>query len=76
MRRQYALALLMFASGVICIVTGILMDAHMIPGGKAMKGVFKNIHTYSGYIMAIGLCIHLYWHRSWIKAALRRAQKR
>ena len=68
-KKNIILFAVLLVSGIVCITTGILMDFHMIPGGKPMKGVFKTIHTYSGYIMALGMLLHIYWHRAWIVAA-------
>ena len=72
MKKNFYLDLLLFLSGLICILTGIVLDFHLFAGhgnGRALKGIITAIDTYSGYIMAAGLLFHLIWHWKWIKAA-------
>lgn len=52
MKKNYCLDWLLFLSGLACIATGLLLDFHLIPGGREAKGPFVTVHTYSGYIMA------------------------
>ena len=68
MKKNYWLDWLLFLSGLVCISTGILLDFHLIPGGREAKGPFVMVHRYSGYIMAVGILLHLVWHKSWISA--------
>ena len=70
-KKNYALVVVLIVCALACISTGVLMDFHLIPGGKPMKAVFKTIHTYSGYIMAVGLVVHISWHKEWIRSATR-----
>ena len=30
------------------------------------------IHTYSGYIMMVGLLFHIVWHWKWVKAVAKK----
>ena len=70
MRRNFFLDLILFVSGLICIVTGIMLDFHLMPQGDfGIRRVVKDFHVYSGYIMAVGFIFHIAWHGSWIKAA-------
>lgn len=59
-------------SGLICIVTGIILDFHLVEGGREARRVYKLAHTYSGYVMAVGILIHLAWHAGWIKSAAKK----
>ena len=72
MKKNFTLDVVLFISAVICILTGIILDFHLVPGGKEMSKPFKLIHTYSGYIMAVGLIFHIFWHISWIKSATKK----
>ena len=72
MKKNFTLDTILFLSSLICIVTGIILDFHLVPGGKEMSRPFKLVHTYSGYIMAVGLIFHLAWHTSWIKSAAKK----
>ena len=67
MRKNFWLDVLLFVSGLICIVTGIMLDFHLIPGGREVIRPFRTVHIYSGYVMAIGLIFHIAWHMIWIK---------
>ena len=72
MKKNYYLDVLLFVSGLICIVTGIMLDFHLISGGREARFLYKNIHIYSGYIMGIGLLVHLLWHKGWITMATKK----
>lgn len=75
MKKNFYLDLLLFISGLACIVTGIVLDFHLFAGfgnERAVKAVITNIHTYSGYIMMIGLLFHLVWHWQWVKAVAKK----
>ena len=68
MKKNFYLDLLLFVSGFLCIITGIVLDFHLFAGfgdGRALKGIITNIHTYSGYIMMVGLLFHIVWHWKW-----------
>lgn len=71
MNKNFKLDILLFVSGLICIVTGIILDFHLVPGGKEFRHIFKNVHIYSGYIMAVGIIFHIAWHKNFIRAALK-----
>ena len=53
---------------------GILMKKNFggFGGGRALKGIITDVHTYSGYIMMVGLIFHLVWHWKWIKAVAKK----
>lgn len=61
-RKNYYLDLVLLVSGLICIVTGVVIDFHLFSGGKPVKIILVDIHTYSGYVMLAGLVLHLKWH--------------
>ena len=72
MKKNFTLDAILFVSALICFVTGILMDFHAIPGGKEMRRPFKLAHTYSGFVLAIGVILPLVWHVEWIKNSARK----
>ena len=72
MKRNYYLDCLLFISGIICIVTGLMLDFHLISGGKEVRSLYKHIHIYSGYFMGLALIIHLLWHKGWISQATKK----
>ncbi len=67
MKKNYFLDIVLFLTGLICIVTGIILDFHWFSGGREVKMLFTNIHIYTGYTMSIGLLFHLAWHMGWIR---------
>jgi len=69
LKKNFSLDVLLFVSGLICIVTGIVLDFHLVPRGTEARHLVRNFHIYSGYIMAVGLIFHLAWHMNWIKNA-------
>ena len=68
--------MILFLSVLICIVTGIILDFHLVEGGREVRRIYKLVHTYSGYVMAVGLVIHLAWHIDWIKQSARKIFRR
>ena len=72
MKKNFNLDILLFISGIVCIITGIILDFHLVPGGREATRPFKLVHTYSGYIMAVGLIFHILWHKDWIKGAAKK----
>ena len=68
MKKNFTLDTILLIMALICIITGILLDFHLIPGGKEARYPFKLAHIYSGYVMAIGLIFHIVWHKDWIKS--------
>jgi cytochrome b561 len=71
MKKNYFLDWLLFLCILACLVTGILLDFHLIPGGREGRAPFRNIHRYSGYLMAVAILLHLLWHRAWIAMTTR-----
>ena len=69
MKKNFYLDLILFLSGLICIVTGILMDFRLVPGGREVRFFVRNAHIYSGYVMGIGIIFHIFLHKTWIKSA-------
>ena len=70
MKKNFWLDVVLFVSGLICIVTGICLDFRLLPhGDMEVRRLVKDFHIYSGYIMAIGLIFHISWHGGWIKSA-------
>ena len=75
MKKNFYLDLLLFVSGLVCLITGIVLDFHLFGGfggGRALKGIITDVHTYSGYIMMIGLLFHIIWHWKWVKAVAKK----
>ena len=66
MKKNFWLDVILFLSGLICIVTGIILDFHLIEGGREAHRFYRLVHTYSGYIMAVGILIHVVWHIGWL----------
>ena len=57
------------------VITGIVLDFHLFGGfggGRALKGIITDVHTYSGYIMMVGLLFHIVWHWKWVKAVAKK----
>lgn len=69
MKKNFWLDVVLFLSALICIVTGIMMDFRLVPGGREVRFFVRNAHIYSGYVMGIGIIFHILFHRSWIKSA-------
>lgn len=70
MKKNFWLDVLLFVSGLACIVTGICLDFHLVGREDfSARRLIRNIHIYTGYIMAIGLILHIAWHGGWLKAA-------
>ena len=77
MRRNFWLDVALFVSGLICIITGIMLDFHLLPRGDMdIRRLVRNIHIYSGYIMAVGLIFHIAWHGGWLKVAVKQIFKK
>lgn len=72
MKKNYWLDWILFISGLICIITGLMLDFHLISGGREARLFYRHIHTYSGYIMGVGLLLHLIWHKDWISMATKK----
>lgn len=77
MRKNLGLDVVLFISGLTCIVTGIMLDFNLMPQGDfGIRHTVKNFHTYSGYVMAVGLIFHIVWHGGWIKSATKNVFKK
>ena len=67
MKKNYILDIVLFISAAVCIVTGVMMDFHIGITGREMKMLITDWHIWSGYIMLLGILIHLFWHWGWIQ---------
>ena len=68
MKKNFWLDVILLISGLICIVTGICLDFHLLPRGDMdILRQMRHIHIYSGYVMAVGIIFHIAWHGGWIK---------
>lgn len=68
-KKNFYLDMALFAACLICVGTGLVMDFHLFSGGREIKMLLRELHTWSGYIMGVGLLLHVAWHVRWIKAA-------
>jgi len=59
--------MILLIAGLICIITGIIIDFRLL-----RIGGLKDIHIWAGYIMAMGMIIHVVYHKMWITNMLRR----
>ena len=69
MKKNFWLDVILFISAMICIITGVLLDFHLISGGRETRYFVRLAHTYTGYVMAVAVILHVLWHGSWIKSA-------
>lgn len=69
MKKNFYLDAVLFVSCLICVATGLVLDFHLFSGGRGVKMLLRDIHTWSGYIMGAGFLLHVVWHTGWIKAA-------
>lgn len=69
MKKNFYLDVVLFVACLVCIVTGVVMDFHLVSGGREVKHFLKEIHTWAGYIMGAGFLLHVAWHIQWIKYA-------
>lgn len=72
MKKNFWLDVILFVSGLICIATGIMLDFHLIEGGREVHRIYRLVHKYSGYVMAVGIIFHLAWHFDWIRNAAKK----
>lgn len=69
MKKNFCLDVLIFLSGLICIGTGIYLDFNLLAiSDYEFLHQLRNIHIYSGYILAAGVIFHIAWHVGWIKS--------
>lgn len=69
MKKNFYLDVVIFIACLICLITGLMLDFHLIAGGREVRHYWREIHTYVGYAMAAGVLLHIIWHVKWIKAA-------
>lgn len=70
MKKNFFLDIILFISALTCIFTGLEMDYYFISLNRELRFLLRDIHRYSGYLMAIGIVIHIIWHSGWIKSAV------
>lgn len=76
MKKKFTLDLLLLIAGLVCLITGVILDFQLVPRHTEARHLYRDIHTYSGYIMTAGLVLHILWHRDWIKAVGSKLLKR
>ena len=70
MKKNFWLDVILFLSGATCICTGIILDFHLLAiTDFEILHTLRDVHIYSGYIMAAGIILHIAWHAGWIKSA-------
>ena len=67
MKKNYILDRIFFIVVLICVATGLILDFHWFSGGREVKMLLTDWHRYTGYLMGIGLLLHLAWHIGWIR---------
>ena len=53
MKKNFYMDLLLFVSGLVCIIMGIVLDFHLFGGfggGRALKGIGTEVPTNRGYL--------------------------
>lgn len=68
---NYFLNVALFIIGFVCIISGLLLEAHrpIYLWGAAVN--LKELHTWTGYSMALLILVHLLLHAGWICTATR-----
>ena len=74
--KEFILDAILLVLGLVCLVTGIVLDFQIVPRHTEARHLYRDIHTYIGYAMYVGLVIHVVWHKAWIKAVVSRLLKR
>ena len=75
MKKNFYMDLLLFVSGLVCLITGIVLDFHLFGGfggGRALKGLITDVPPSSGSIMMSGRLVQLVWHWKGIKAVAKK----
>ena len=76
MKKNFWLDVILFVSASACILTGIEMDFYPISLDREGRFLVRNLHRYSGYVMAAGIVLHIFWHSGWIKGAFKNIFKK
>ena len=76
MKKNFTLDTILLILGLVCLVTGVVLDFQIVPRHTEARHLYRDIHTYIGYAMYVGLVIHIAWHKAWIQTAARKLLKR
>lgn len=76
MKKNLILDVLLLVLGLVCLVTGIVLDFQMVPRHTEARHLYRDVHVYIGYAMYVGLVIHIAWHKAWIKSVVSKLLKR
>lgn len=76
MKKKFILDVILLVLGLVCLVTGIVLDFQLVPRHTEARHLCRDIHIYIGYAMYVGLVIHIVWHKAWIKAVVSKLIKR
>ena len=69
--RNYFLDIPLFITGLVCLITGILL--HLRPEFSISALTYtRPLHIWIGYVMAAIIVIHLLLHSSWIASLTKR----
>lgn len=73
LRRQVGIDILLLAVMMIVLVTGYILDLHLIerPG----RGIVKLIHTYGGYAVTALVVLHLIEYLRTLRGKIRAMRK-
>ncbi len=69
-QKNYWVDMVLLIAGLICVISGYLLDFHI--GARAYTKLYKDIHSYSAYVMTAALVLHFYYHWSWLKEVSKR----
>ena len=55
MKKIFILDVILLVLGLVCLVTGIVLDFQLVPRHTEARHLYRDIHIYSGYAMYVGL---------------------
>lgn len=73
LRRQVAIDILLLAVMAVVLVTGYILDFHLI--GRPGRGIVKLIHTYCGYAATVLVALHLIAYLRTLRGKIRAVKK-
>ena len=59
MKKNFYLDVVIFIACLICLITGLMLDFHLIAGGREVRHYWREIHTYIGYAMEAGVLLNI-----------------
>lgn len=65
--RNYWLDIVLILSGLICVISGYLIDFRV--GSREIIGIYKSFHIYSSYVMTAAMALHIGYHFRWLQQA-------